>query len=169
MSIGRRDANGPNAAADREIVVSRVIDAPRELVFEAFTEARHLAHWWGPQGFTTTTRTFEFCVDGVWGFTMHGPDGTDYPEWITWTEITPPERIVMVHGESRDDPNAFESVLTFTADRGATTVEMLSRFPTRELRDEAIEKHGAITMGQQTLDSLAAHVLADAQQNGTQI
>jgi uncharacterized protein YndB with AHSA1/START domain len=83
-------------------------------VFEAFTEVRHLSQWWGPEGFTTTTRTFEFRVGGVWDFVMHGPDGTDYQEWITWTEIVPPERIALLHGESRDDPNAFESVLTFT-------------------------------------------------------
>ena len=98
---------------DREIVVARVIEAPRELVFEAFTEVRHLSQWWGPAGFSTTTRAFEFRVGGVWEFVMHGPDGTDYPEWITWTELVPPERIALWHGEFRDDPNAFASVLTF--------------------------------------------------------
>src|SRR5690606_11814904 len=79
------------AAVDREIVVSRVIDARREVVFEAFTDVRHLSRWWGPEGFTTTTRQFEFRVGGVWAFTMRGPDGTEYPEWITWTGLTPPE------------------------------------------------------------------------------
>src|SRR5689334_22202619 len=104
------------ATADREIVISRVISAPRELVFEAFTEVRHLSRWWGPEGFTTTTRAFEFRVGGEWDFVMHGPDGTDYQEWISWTEIAPPERIALLHGESRGDPNAFESVLTFAPD-----------------------------------------------------
>lgn len=153
-----QDATVPSATADRELVVSRTIDAPRELVFEAFTEVRHLSQWWGPSGFTTTTKAFEFCVDGVWDFTMHGPDGTDYPEWITWTEITPPERIVMLHGEHSGDPSSFESVLTFTAAGDTTTLEMRSVFPTRELRDEAREKHGAIEAGQQTLGNLAAYV-----------
>ena len=51
---------GQPATADREIVISRVIDAPREVVFEAFTEVRHLSRWWGPDGFTTRTRAFEF-------------------------------------------------------------------------------------------------------------
>lgn len=144
--------------ADREIVVSRIIDAPRELVFEAFTEVRHLSQWWGPEGFTTTTRAFEFAVDGVWDFVMHGPDGTDYQEWIVWTEITPPERIAMLHGEYRDDPNAFESILTLEADGDATRIEMVGLFPTKELRDAAIEKHGAVEGGQQTLGNLAAYV-----------
>ena len=88
-----RDASPHSATDDREIVISRVIDAPRELVFEAFTEVRHLSRWWGPNGFTTTTRSFEFRVGGVWDFVMHGPDGTDYQEWISWTAIVPPERI----------------------------------------------------------------------------
>ncbi|MHA7173044.1 SRPBCC family protein [Arthrobacter monumenti] len=144
---------------DREIVVSRIIDAPRELVFEAFTEVRHLSQWWGPKGFTTTTRAFEFRVGAVWDFVMHGPDGTDYQEWISWTEITPPERIAMLHGEYRGDPNAFESVLTFEPEEEATRIEMLGVFPTKELRDEAIEKHGAIEGGQQTLGNLAAYVM----------
>lgn len=151
-------AASPSPTADREIVVSRVIDAPREIVFEAFTEVRHLAHWWGPDGFTTTTRGFEFRVGGVWDFVMHGPDGTDYQEWISWTEITPPERIALLHGERRDDPNAFQSVLTFTADGPATRIEMRILFPTAELRREAVEKYHAIEGGRQTLANLAAYV-----------
>ena len=67
------------ATSDREIVISRIISAPRELVFEAFTEVRHLSQWWGPHGFSTTTRAFEFRVGGEWDFVMHGPDGTDLP------------------------------------------------------------------------------------------
>ena len=120
MSATERGAMGQgapaqSATADREIVISRIISAPRELVFEAFTEVRHLSRWWGPDGFTTTTRAFEFRVGGEWDFVMHGPDGTDYQEWISWTEITPPERIALLHGESRGDPNAFESVLDVRA------------------------------------------------------
>jgi len=149
---------GEPTAADREIVISRAIGAPRELVFEAFTQLRHLSQWWGPDGFTTTTRSFEFRVDGAWDFVMHGPDGADYHEWITWTEILPPERIALVHGESRDDPNAFESVLTFEAAGDETRIVMRTLFPTRELRDEAVERYHAIEGGEQTLGNLAAYV-----------
>src|SRR3569833_1128010 len=144
-----------SATADREIVVSRVIDAPRELEFEAFTEVRHLSQWWGPTGFTTTTRAFEFRVGGEWIFVMHGPDGTDYQEWISWTEITPPERIALLHGESRGDPNAFVSVLTFEPHGAATRLEMRTVFPTKQLRDELVEKYHAIEAGRQTLSNLA--------------
>jgi len=158
MSATGRGAAAEAATADREVVIARVIDAPRELVFEAFTEVRHLSRWWGPEGFTTTTRAFEFSVGGVWDFVMHGPDGTDYQEWIAWTEIVPPERIAMLHGESQGDPNAFESVLTFAPDGAATRVEMRTLFRTRAQRDEAVEKYHAVEGGQQTLGHLAAYV-----------
>ncbi|MEV6267503.1 SRPBCC family protein [Kribbella sp. NPDC051936] len=144
--------------ADREIVISRIIDAPPEVVFEAFTDIRHLSQWWGPDGFTTTTRSFEFRVGGEWVFVLHGPDGTDYPEWISWTEIVPPERIALVHGEYRTDPDAFESLITFEPDGTATRIEMRTVFPTKELRDEAVEKYHAIEGGQQTLGNLAAYI-----------
>ncbi len=145
---------------DREVTIVRVVDAPQELVFQAFTEVRHLSRWWGPKGFTTTTRSFEFSVGGVWDFVMHGPDGTDHPEWITWTDIAPPERIALLHGEHRDDPKAFETILTFAPDGAATRVEMRTVFPTREQRDEAVERYHAIDAGQQTLGKLAAYVTA---------
>ncbi|MFJ8634072.1 SRPBCC family protein [Streptomyces sp. NPDC093568] len=144
--------------ADREVVISRVIDAPRELVFEAFTEVRHLTRWWGPEGFTTTTRSFEFREGGEWVFVLHGPDGTDYPEWIRWLRIVPPERIALLHGEYRDDPNAFESFLAFAPDGEATRIAMRTVFATKELRDEAVEKYHAVEGGEQTLAGLAAYV-----------
>src|ERR1700750_3104341 len=152
--------------ADREIVISRVIDAPRELVFEAFTEVRHLAQWWGPGGFSSTTRSFEFRAGGAWDFVMHGPDGTDYQEWITWTEIVPPERIALLHVESRDAPNAFESVLAFEPAGDETRIVMRTVFPTKELRDEAVEKYHAIEGGEQTLGNLGAYV-AEFNRNDT--
>jgi uncharacterized protein YndB with AHSA1/START domain len=148
----------PTSTADREIVISRFVDAPRELVFAAFTEVRHLSQWWGPEGFTTTTRAFEFRTGGVWDFMMHAPDGTDYPEWITWTEIVAPERITLLHGEYRDDPSTFTSVLTFTPDGAATRLEMRTVFPTSRQRDEAVEKYHAVEAGRQTLNNLAAYV-----------
>jgi uncharacterized protein YndB with AHSA1/START domain len=158
MSTTGRDAPAPSATADREIVISRIVDAPRELVFAAFTEVKHLSQWWGPQGFSTTTRAFEFRAGGEWVFVMHGPDGTDYPEWISWTEIVPPERIALLHGEHSGDPNAFESVITFSPDGAATRIEMRTLFPTKEMRDEVVEKYHAIEGGQQTLGKLAAYI-----------
>ena len=105
-----------------------------------------------------TTRAFAFREGGVWDFVMHGPDGSDYPSWITWQEITPPERIALIHGESAQDPDAFESIITF-ADHGETTeITMHTVFPTAALRDRAVEEYHAIEGGRQTLDSLAAYI-----------
>ena len=158
MSAVERGAPAPSATAEREIVISRIIDAPPELVFEAFTDVRHLSRWWGPDGFATTTRAFAFRVGGAWEFVMHGPDGTDYQEWIAWTEIVAPQRIALLHGEFRDDPNAFESVLTFAPEGGATRIEMRTLFPSKAARDVAVEKYRAVEGGRQTLGKLAAYV-----------
>ena len=158
MSGTAPEAHADTATADRAIVISRVIDAPRELVFMAYTEVRHLSQWWGPEGFTTTTRSFDFREGGVWDFVMHGPDGTDYQQWITWTEIVPPERIVILHGQSRDDPNAFESTLVLAAHEASTHVVMRTVFPTKKLRDEAVGKYHVIEGAQQTLSKLSIYL-----------
>jgi len=166
MAGATQESRAEPATADREIVISRVIDAPRELVFEAFTRVRHLSQWWGPEGFTTTTRSFEFREGGAWDFVMHALDGTDYQEWITWIEIVPPERIALLHGESHDDPNAFESTLAFAPHGTATRIVMRTVFPTKQLRARAVEKYHAIEGGQQTLSNLAAYVAEIAQTKG---
>lgn len=158
MSGTAHGAHADTATADRAIVVSRVIDAPRELVFKAYTEVRHLSRWWGPEGFTTTTRSFDFREGGVWDFVMHGPDGTDYQEWITWTEIVPPERIVMLHGESQDDPNAFESTLVLAQHEAATHVVMRTVFPTKKMRDKAVGTYHVIEGAEQTLSKLSMYL-----------
>ncbi len=162
--IGRPTA-AQSEATDRDLTISRIISAPRELVFEAFTELRHLSRSWGPSGFTTTTRSFDFRVGRVWDFVMHGPDGTDYQEWISWTQIMPPERITLLHGESADDPNAFESILVFGDVGSDTRIEMRTIFPTTEARDEAVDKYHAAEAGQQTLNKLAVYVTG-TMQNG---
>jgi uncharacterized protein YndB with AHSA1/START domain len=162
MSTTDRGAPAQSAVSDREIVVSHVIGAAREVVFEAFTEVRHLSRWWGPEGFSTTTQAFEFRVGGEWAFVMHGPDGTDYPEWIRWTEIVPPERIALLHGERRDDPDAFDSLLTFATDGARTRVELRTLFRTAAQRDEAVETYHAVEGGRQTLSHLADYVAPPA-------
>jgi uncharacterized protein YndB with AHSA1/START domain len=160
-----RDAEG-HSTGDREIVVSRRIEGPRHLVFEAFTDANHLGQWWGPNGFTITTHVFDFRVGGVWEFIMHDPDGTDFPNRIVWQEIVPPERLVYFHAEHEDDPNAFTSTVTF-ADRGdATDITLTAVFPTKEQRDEAVRRFRAIEGGEQTLGRLADYVTALIAENG---
>jgi len=76
---------------------SRVIPANPEAVFAAFEDPTRLARWWGPAGFTNTFETFEFQPGGTWRFTMHGPDGTDYPNQAEFLEILPPSRVRLQH------------------------------------------------------------------------
>jgi uncharacterized protein YndB with AHSA1/START domain len=144
--------------SDRTIVVSRTIDGPRRLVFEACSQVRHLARWYGPNGFTTTTRSFDFRVGGVWEFVMHGPDGTDYPNHVEYREIVVPERIVMLHGDRAGDPRAFVSTIDLIEHGETTEIVLRTVFKTKEQRDEIVERYGAIEGGHQTLGRLAVYV-----------
>ena len=144
---------------EREIVTTRVIDGPRHLVFRAWTEVRHLARWFGPRGFTTTTHLFEFRPGGVWDFEMHGPDGTTFPNWIEWREIVPPERISYRQGTTANDPDAFESTVTFTARDGATEITLRTLLNSKAQRDFLAENYQAVEGAQETLWRLAQYVL----------
>ena len=93
---------------DREIVISRLIDAPQERVFDAWTDPEQVVQWWGPNGFTTTTYKMEVKPGGVWRFVMHGPDGRDHQNKITYLEVVRPERLVFEHGGDDDlEPVSF--------------------------------------------------------------
>ena len=114
----------------RSIIGMREFDAPRELVFSAFTDPKHLAQWWGPNGFTTTTSSFDMRPGGVWRFVMHGPDGRDYQNRITFEEVIPPERLVYRHGGGEDvEPVQFRQTITFEDLGGRTRIIMARRFP----------------------------------------
>ena len=128
----------------RSIIGVREFDAPRELVFSAFTDAKHLAQWWGPNGFTTTTSSFEFRAGGVWRFVMHGPDGRDYQNRITFEEIVPPERIVYRHGGGDDvEPVRFTQTVLFEDLDGRTRLTWRADFPTAAERDRVVKEYGA--------------------------
>lgn len=81
----------------REIISTRVFDYPRESVFHAWSNPVLLAKWWGPNGFSNTFHEFDFTCGGNWKLTMHGPDGTDYPNESVFEEIIKPEKIVFIH------------------------------------------------------------------------
>jgi uncharacterized protein YndB with AHSA1/START domain len=83
--------------AEREITDTRVVNAPRELIWKVFTEPVHVVQWWGPDGFTNTTHSMDVRVGGEWVHTMHGPDGRDYANRIVYVELVKPERIVYDH------------------------------------------------------------------------
>ena len=150
-------------SSDREIVISRVFDAPCERVFEAWTHPSHIASWWGPRGFTTTTESFEFRPGGVWRHTMVGPDGTRYPNRLMYDEITRPERIVYSHYGGIDGVIAqFQATITFTARGEKTELTMRQVYRSAQERDAVIEKYGAVEGGKQTLARLEEHMTEEA-------
>src|SRR4029079_12281399 len=100
--------------SDREMVISRVVDAPRELVWKVWTEPQNVAQWWGPNGFSTTIEVMDVRPGGEWKHTMHGPDGVDYPNHSRFVEVVKPERIVMEHGGNLKDGSAVSFVATWT-------------------------------------------------------
>src|SRR5271168_1988541 len=106
-------------ADSRSIIAVREFEAPRELVFSMWSDPKHLAQWWGPFGFTTTTSSFDMRPAGVWRFVMHGPDGRDYQNRITYEDIVPPQRIVYRHGGGEDvEPVRFTTTVTFDELKG---------------------------------------------------
>jgi uncharacterized protein YndB with AHSA1/START domain len=146
----------------RSIVGVREFDAPRELVFSVWTDAKHLARWWGPNGFSTTTSRFEFRPGGVWRFVMHGPDGRDYQNRVTFEEIVPPARIVYRQGGGDDvEPVQFRQTVTFE-DLGGSRTRVIWRgdFPSAAERDRVIKEYGADKGLVQTLARLADYVTA---------
>ncbi len=140
----------------RTIEVERLISAPRELVFRMLADAKHLDQWWGPNGFRTVTHEMEFSVGGLWRYTMHGPD-RDWPNWIRYKEISPPERLVYDHGGEMDEPAIFQGMITLVAEGDKTRISIILLFPTAEARDATIE-FGAVDGGRQTLARLDAYV-----------
>ncbi len=150
----------------RAIIGTRIFDAPRDLVFAAFTDPEHLAAWWGPDGFSLTTRSFDFRPGGVWRFVMHGPDGRDYQNRVTYDEIVPPERIVYTHGGGDDaEPVQFTQTLSFDdIGGGGTRLTWHGVFPSAEERARLIKEYGADKGLAQTMARLAGHVAAMAKQ-----
>ena len=142
---------------DREIVITRNIAALRERVWKAFTTAEALARWWGPNGFTITTSSFDFREGGEWVFIMHGPDGRDYPNWVRFTRIEEPSRMDHDHGGDGDRV-LFRTVITLDEVGGKTRVTLHSTFETKEQRDLVVKEYGAVEGGQQTLARLDAYL-----------
>lgn len=153
--------NNPAAVpADREIIISRVVNAPRELVWEAMTDPLHVVNWWGPRGFSTTIETMDVRPGGIWRHVMRGPDGTEYPNESVFQEVVKPERIVWLHGGTAKK-TSISFVMTWTFEEvepGKTKVTIHQVYPTAEMRNKVATEFGAIEGGKQTLERLSEHV-----------
>jgi uncharacterized protein YndB with AHSA1/START domain len=146
----------------RSIVGTRVLAAPRALVFSVWTDPKHLVQWWGPNGFRTTTYAFDFRPGGIWRFVMHGPDGRDYQNRITFDEIVAPERIVYSHDGAEDVESVrFTQTVTFE-DLGndETRLTWHGKFPSAEERARVIREYGADKGLAQTMARLDDYLAA---------
>ena len=146
-------------ALDREIVLSRVISARRDVVFSVWADAKHLPNWFGPAGFEIETKEIDIRVGGLWRFDMIAPNGRRYPNRMQFRRIEPPTLIEIDHGaDDTDDPGRFRTTITFDEQSdGKTVITLRQLHPTKAQRDAGIG-FGAVEYGYQTLEKLARHV-----------
>lgn len=139
----------------REIVASRVFDAPRGVVFRMWTDPNHIVNWYGPNGFTITSHEIDIRPGGTWEFVMHGPDGTDYKNKIIFNEIVAPNRIAYSHVSGP----IFDSTVTFEdAAPGKTRVTVRMQFESAALRNHVAKEFGAVKGLNETLGRLGDEI-----------
>lgn len=144
---------------DREIVISRVIDAPRSLVYAAWTDPHQIQDWFGPEGFAVETREIDLRPGGLWRFDMVAPNGVRYSNRMAFLRMEPPAFIEVEHGSDHDnDPGRFRMLVTFDEQSdGKTVLTLRQMHPSKAQRDGAIG-FGAVEYGGQTLDKLTRHI-----------
>lgn len=140
-----------------ELKISRIYDAPVKVVWDAWTDPEQVAKWWGPRGFTLTTHNKDFKVGGIWHYTMHGPDGTDYPNKTVYHEIEKYSRLVYDHGGYDDRPPLFRVSVQFAEVKGKTKMDMTMTLPTPEAAEQT-KKFIKQAGGNSTWDRLAEYL-----------
>lgn len=144
---------GPVLSDPHEIVSARVFDAPRDVVYGAFSDPRQLAQWWGPRGFTNTFHEFDLRPGGAWRFVMHGPDGAEYQMAKDFIEVVPPERVVLQH---LGPMHSFRMTMGFGDLGERTHVTWRMRFESQEEADRV--RALVAEANEQNFDRLAAHL-----------
>ena len=146
--------NKKNSTQDRELRISRKLDAPVELVWEVWTNPEHLANWWGPDGFTNTITKMEVVPGGEWDLVMHGPDGTDYKNKSTFKEVIPFKKIVYEHISAP----RFVSTVEFTEQGEQTIITWHMLFETAEQFIQVVKTFKADEGLKQNVDKLNVYL-----------
>lgn len=146
-----------------KVIYTKHFEAPVELVFETWTTHEHLSRWWGPDGFTITTKAMDFSENGIWDFVMHGPDGKDFKNRIQYMEIQKPNRIRLRHigdGDTNQTEDVhMEAVITFQkTQNGETDLTMEQIFPSKEELERVEKEYGAIEGGRQHIGNLGKYI-----------
>jgi uncharacterized protein YndB with AHSA1/START domain len=139
---------------DRDMIISRVFKAPRELVWKMWTESEHIKHWWGPTGFTSTTSKMEVKPGGVWELVMHGPDGRDYKNEYLFREVVKPEKLVMEHVS----PPWHLKTVYFISLGNKTQIDITMRFETAQVKAMTIKEFKADEGLRQNMDKLETYL-----------
>ncbi|MCB1089534.1 MAG: SRPBCC domain-containing protein, partial [Verrucomicrobiae bacterium] len=145
-----------------ELHLTRVYRAPRGLVWQVWTDPAHLIHWWGPRGFSLTHHSKDLRVGGSWVYTMHGPDGVDYPNTTTYLEVIEGEKLVYDHGSDGQSQPLFRVTVTFAEVPEGTQMDLTMAFESEEVAramGEVIRKAG----GYSTWDRLAEYLEKQAE------
>ncbi len=142
-----------------EITLTRLYEAPVKMVWDAWTDPKQVAQWWGPRGFTITTHSKDFRPGGHWSYTMHGPDGKNYENKTIYLEIEKYSRMVYDHGgnDEQDRPPLFRVTVTFEETKGKTLMEMTMAFPSAEIATES-KKFIKMAGGNSTWDRLGEYL-----------
>jgi len=144
---------------DREIVFNRVIDAPRSVVYSAWTDPDQIQKWFGPEGMAIETKEIDLNPDGVWRFDMVAPDGTRYSSRMVFLRLEAPALIEIEHGSDQEnDASKFRMLVTFDEQSDGKTVLTLRQMHPSKERRETVIGFGAVEYGGQTLEKLARHV-----------
>jgi uncharacterized protein YndB with AHSA1/START domain len=146
--------NVKNDTRDRELIITRKINAPVELVWEVWTKPEHIANWWGPDGFTNTITKMEVRPGGVWELTMHGPDGTDYPNKSIFREVLPLEKIVYEHVS---EPHILATI-AFEKQGKQTFIHWHMLFDSREEFIEVVKKYKADAGLKQNVEKMVTYL-----------
>ena len=138
---------------NRELRITRTFKASIELMWEVWTDPEHIINWWGPKGFTSTIHNLDFKEGGEWKLTMHGPDGTNYPNRSIFKEIIPFKKIVFEHF----NPHFITTVL-FESNGDETNIDWTLIFDTAELRETIVKAHKADEGQKQNIERLEKYL-----------
>jgi uncharacterized protein YndB with AHSA1/START domain len=137
----------------REMRITRTFKAPIDIMWEVWTNPEHIVHWWGPNGFTSTIHKMDFHEGGEWRLTLHGPDGTDYPNKSIFKEIIPYKKIVFEHFNPK-----FVTTVLFESKQQETQIEWTMEFETAEMLEIIVKAHKADEGLKQNLERLEKYL-----------
>ena len=147
-------AKSPN---DNELRLVRVFNAPVKLVWEAWTDEKHIGNWWGPRGFTLTSKSKDVRPGGKWIYTMHGPDGVDWPNIATYHEVEEYSKLVYDHGATETTDALFRVTVTFEQVGNQTVMDMVMAVASAEVAKQ-MQQHIKDAGGNGTWDRLGEYL-----------